>query len=94
MISDNDFLLSIDDCDGTGDHENYFKETTSAYELDGTYYTDCTKRAVSYRSKNEHRMLSTLTDYSILFSDGNSYYDLNIINEKNRNKKIFNPDFS
>ena len=47
------FIFSIDDCDGTGDHENYFKDITAAYEIDATSYTDCRKTAASYRSKYE-----------------------------------------
>ena len=57
------FNFSIDDCDGTGDHENYFKDITDAYEIDGTKYTNCRKKAVSYRSKDEHKPLSRLIEY-------------------------------
>ena len=95
QIGVNDSFLSIDDCDGTGDHENYFRDTSSAYEIDGTFYTDCVKKGVTYRSKNEHQPLSTLTQYSILASDGNKYFDVNISKRPTMsNRNIFNPDFS
>ena len=71
------FKFSIDDCDYTGDHENYFKYVTEAFELDGTKYTNCTKKAVSYRSKNEHKSLSKLSEKSILLSDGKRFFRLN-----------------
>ena len=56
------FNFSIDDCDGTGDHENYFKDITDAYEINGAKYTDCRKIAVSCRSKDEHAPLSRLNN--------------------------------
>ena len=71
------FKFSIDDCDHTGDHENYFKYVTEAFEIDGTKYTNCTKRAVSYRSKNEQKPLSKLSKISFLLSDGESFFRLN-----------------
>ena len=71
------FKFSIDDCDHTGDHENYFKYVTEAFEFDGTKYTNCTKRAVSYRSKNEHKPLSKLSEISFLLSDGENFFRLN-----------------
>ena len=71
------FKFSIDDCDYTGDHENYFKYVTEAFEFDGTKYTNCTKRAVSYRSKNEHKSLSKLSEQSFLLSDGEKFFRLN-----------------
>ena len=61
--------FSIDDCDGTGDHENYFNDITDAYEIDGTKYTNCKKIAVSYRSKYEHKPLSRIIESNFLLFD-------------------------
>ena len=86
-------FFSIDDCDNTGDHENYFKDVTEAYEIDGTKYTDCKKKAVTYRSKNEHKPLSRLTDKSILLSDGLRFSPLSHTELFNR-KEYIDPKYS
>ena len=87
------FIFSIDNCDNTGDHENYFKESTDAYDIDGTKYTDCIKKAVRYRSTEEHKLLSSLTEIVFLLSDGLEYTQ---VNDKKLSNKIemFNPDLS
>ena len=86
-------IFSIDDCDDTGDHENYFEELTDAYDIDGTVYTDCTKKAVRYRSKEEHKLLSGLTENVFLLFDGISYIPLS--HKKLSNKKgILSPKYS
>ena len=86
-------FLSIDDCDHTGDHENYFKNINEAYEIDGTKYENCDKVAVRYRSKNEHKPLSKLTKYSFLLFDGFSYRRF-FQNEFYGKTEILNPKFS
>ena len=88
-------MFSIDDCDGTGDHENYFKDITDAYEFDGTRYTNCRKKAVSYRSKNEHKPLSRLIKNDFLFLNKETgYYSFLRQRELLDNKGIFDPKFS
>ena len=88
-------IFSIDDCDGTGDHENYFKDTTDAYDVDGTKYSDCRKIAVSYRSKNEHKPLSKLIQYDfLLLNKPTGYYSFLKQQELLANKEILDPNFS
>ena len=88
-------FFSIDDCDGTGDHENYFKDVTDAYEFDGTKYTDCTKKAVSYRSKNEHLPLSRLIENNfLLLNRATGRYSYLKQQELLDNKEILDPKFS
>ena len=70
-------IFSIDDCDNTGDHENFFDESIVAYEIDGTQYTNCTKTAVRYRSREQHQFLSTLTKIVFVLSDGSKYTPVN-----------------
>ena len=88
-------FFSIDDCDGTGDHENYFKDVTDAYEFDGTKYTDCTKKAVSYRSKNEHLPLSRLIENNfLLLNRATGRYSYLKQQQLLDNKEILHPKFS
>ena len=89
------FNFSIDDCDGTGDHENYFKDITDAYEFDGTKYTDCRKKAVSYRSKYEHQPLSRLieNDFFLLNRETGHWSEL-FRQDLLDNKEILDPKFS
>ena len=89
------FIFSLDDCDGTGDHENYFQHTTEAYDVDGTKYSDCRKIAVSYRSKNEHKPLSKLIQYDfLLLNKPTGYYSFLKQQELLDNKEILDPNFS
>ena len=88
-------FFSIDDCNGTGDHENYFKDKTDAYDVDGTRYTNCRKKAVSYRSKNEHKRLRELckNDFFLLNKE-TGYYSLLLQQKLLENQGIFDPKFS
>ena len=89
------FYFSIDDCDGTGDHENYFKNTIDAYDFDGTRYTNCRTIAVSYRSKNEHKPISRLIDSDfLLLNQETGYYSFLRQRELLDNKENFDPKFS
>ena len=89
------FIFSVDDCDGTGDHENYFKLTTDAYDLDGTRYTNCTKIAVSYRSKNEQKRLPSLIENDFFLRDPETgHYSFLRQQELLDKKGIFDPKFS
>ena len=89
------FIFSIDDCDGTGDHENYFKDITDAYEVDGTKYTNCRKKAVSYRSKYQHEPLSRLIENDfLLLNRVTGHYSYLFQQELLDNKEILDPKFS
>ena len=88
-----DLLFSIDDCDNTGDHENYFDDSTDAYEIDGTQYTNCTKTAVRYRSRETHIFLSSLTNIKFLLYDGSKYTPVDH-EQLSKKKEILNPKFS
>ena len=88
-------MFSIDDCDGTGDHENYFKDVTDAYEIDGTKYSNCRKKAVSYRSKYEHLPLSRLIENDfLLLNRATGHYSYLKQQELLDNKEILDPKFS
>ena len=86
--------FSLDDCYGTGDHENYFN-INDAYEIDGTKYTNCRKKAVSYRSKEEHKPLSQLieNDFLLLNHETGGYSHL-FQQELLDNKQILDAKFS
>ena len=58
------YSFSLDNCTGTGDHENYFDVE---FDFDATRYTNCIKKAVFYRSKDDQIPLSMLTDTLFLF---------------------------
>ena len=89
------FIFSIDGCNGTGDHENYFKDITDAYEINGTQYTNCRKKFVSYRSRNEHKPVSALIENDFMFHHPETGYFLFLFQEKLRiNKEVFDPKFS
>ena len=88
-------FFSIDDCDGTGDHENYFNDITDAYEIDGTKYTNCKKIAVSYRSKYEHKPLSRLIESKFLLLNQETGRYLTLFQQQLFDKKeIIDPKFS
>ena len=87
------FIFSIDDCDNTGDHENFFDDLTDAYEIDGTHYTNCTKTAVRYRSREEHKFLSSLTKIVFLLNDGSKYTPINH-EQLSKKKEIIDPKYS
>ena len=86
-------IFSIDNCDNTGDHENFFDDSTDAYEIDGTKYTNCIKKAVRYRSREEHKLISSLTEVVFLLFDGLKYTHVNE-NKLSNEKEMFNPDLS
>ena len=86
-------ILSIDNCDNTGDHENFFDDSTDAYEIDGTKYTNCMKQAVRYRSKYEHKLISHLTEVVFFLFDGLKYTHVNEKKLSNQ-KEMFNPELS
>ena len=46
--------ISVDNTDGTGDHENYLVKAEEVFELDGTEYRNCSKKAVHIRSRSRH----------------------------------------
>ena len=68
--------------DSTGDHENYFQflknaqsDETIVFNIDGEKFTDCTKKAVYVRSKEEQRAWFTYTTaFTFLFSKNKKYY--------------------
>ena len=98
MISTH-FCFSVDDCNGTGDHENYFKDITDAYEfngeLNGIKYTDCRKKAVSYRSKYEHEPLSMLLEHDFfLLNQETGHYSYLFRQEFRDNNGILDPKYS
>ena len=70
-------IFSIDNCDNTGDHENYFEDSTVAYDIYGTQFTNCTKKAVRYRSREGHEPLSSLTKIVFHLYDGLKYTTVN-----------------
>ena len=86
-------IFSIDDCDNTGDHENFFGESIVAYEIDGTQYTNCKKKAVRYRSKEEHKFLSSLTKIVFLLYDGSNYISVDH-DQFSKQKNIIDPKYS
>ena len=89
------FIFSIDDCNGTGDHENYFKDITDAYEFDGTEYANCRKKFVSYRSRSEHKRVSKLIENDFFFHHPETGYFLFLFQQKLRDyKEVFDPKFS
>ena len=86
-------IFSIDDCDNTGDHESYFDESIVAYDIDGTQYTNCTKKAVRYRSSEEHEFLSSLTNIVFLLYDGSNYISVNH-EQLSKKKEMIDPKYS
>ena len=83
----------MDTPDGTGDHENYFVRTTHAYELDGTRYENCIKKAVNIRSKIEQKTWTAIDKYNFLYSNGFKYY--NMIKPIFQNQiPVLRPDYS
>ena len=86
-------MFSIDNCDNTGDHENFFDRSTDAYEIDGTKYTNCTKQAVRYRSKEDHKFLPSLKGTVFLLFDGFKYSPVNYTQFATQ-QAILNPKFS
>ena len=67
-------MFSIDTPDGTGDHENYLKDSKEAYQIDDSErveskYTDCEKKAVMVRSKFGHMPWYGLKGYNLVFSN-------------------------
>ena len=84
----------MDTPDGAGDHENYFDKTQDAYELDGTYYTDCIKKAMNIRSTVKHESWRAI-DKTFLYSDGRKYvYGNHDIESSISRKKFIRPDYS
>ena len=66
-------MFSVDDTDGTGDHENYLVETKTVFALDGIEYGDCKKIAVHIRSRSRHEpwygLSGKYSDIIFLFSE-------------------------
>ena len=85
-------IFSIDNCDNTGDHENFFNHSTDAYEIDGTKYTNCRKITVRYRSRVEHKLLSRLTTFVFLLYDGLHFTPVNY--DQLSKKNGINPNYS
>ena len=84
----------MDTPDGTGDHENYFLDKTDAFELDGTHYQDCIKKAVNIRSKKYHESWTAI-DKTFLYSNGFKYMYSNAENTKLQNSiPVIRPEYS
>ena len=78
----------MDTPDGTGDHENYFLNTKKAYELDGTLYENCIKKAMNIRSKEKHESWRAI-DKTFLYSKDFKYvYENQDIKSEISQKKI------
>ena len=66
----------------SGDHENYFNflkfeknKGTIARDLTGDEFTECEKKAVYVRSREEHKpWFAYAVDYTFLFSKQSKYY--------------------
>ena len=71
-------MFSVDDTDGTGDHENYLVETKTVFALDGIEYGDCKKIAVHIRSRSRHEpwygLSGKYSDIIFLFSKRKKFY--------------------
>ena len=86
----------MNECDGTGDHENDFKDITDEYEIDGTKYTYCRKLAVSYRKKHSHEPLSRLIQLNyhfLLLNEETGYYTNLFRQELLDNKEMLDPKY-
>ena len=72
----------MDNPQGTGDHENYLKNT-EAYDIDGSKYGKCRKKAVNIRSRNMHEPWYSLSgiydDVTLLFSRNSRYYSASVL---------------
>ena len=76
----------------TGDHENYLfyleneqKSKSKVYDEEGVEYVNCTKKAVSVRSENEHKDWFSLNAYyTFLFSNNKKYKESTSINLKDK----------
>lgn len=68
---------SVDTPDGTGDHENYFQRSTDVFELNGSHFKKCKKKAVHIRSRSKHEPWYSLSgiysDIVFLFSKDGKY---------------------
>ena len=68
---------------------------TDAYEIDGTKYTDCRKKAASYRSKYEHKPLSRLIEsVFVLLNQETGRYQTLFQQQLFDKKEIIDPKFS
>ena len=88
---------SVDNPGGTGDHENYFPQSTDVYELDGSKYRKCGKKAVHIRSKNKHEPWYSLSgiysDIIFLFSKNNRYTIEAQFSDDIKYTRALNPDY-
>ena len=70
-------MLSQDNPDGTGDHENYFANS-EVYDIDGQHFVNCTAKAVHIRSKGGHEKGHlhwwNLKEYTFFFSKRSEYF--------------------
>ena len=68
---------SVDKPDGTGDHENYFQQSSDVFELNGSQFRDCKKKAIHIRSRIKHEPWYSLSgiysDIVFLFSKDGKY---------------------
>ena len=89
--------------DSSGDHENYlnffeFEKNihTIAKDLSGDEYTECKKKAVYVRSREEHKpWFAYSAEYTFLFSKNKKYHHANKIQFKHfpSYSKTFRPDY-
>jgi len=67
----------LDNPQGTGDHENFFKKT-EAFSLGGQKYEKCQKKAVHIRTRYMHVPWYSLSgiypDITLLFSKNSKYF--------------------
>ena len=89
---------SVDEPDGTGDHENYFQQSTDVFDLNGAQYGNCVKKAVHIRSKNKHEPWFSLSgiysDIVFLFSkDGKYTTRVSDSPHEIKYTRVLNPDY-
>ena len=70
-------------------------DITDAYEFNGTQYTDCKKKAVSFRSKDEHKPLSELSieNNVLLLNHETGLYSFLYHDQVLDNGEIFDPKY-
>ena len=88
---------SVDKPDGTGDHENYFQQSKDVYELNGSKYTKCKKKAVHIRSRSKHEPWYSLSgiysDIIFLFSKNNVYRETIDSPDDISYTRVLSPDY-
>ena len=89
---------SVDKPDGTGDHENYFRQSSDVFELNGSQYKDCKKKALHIRSISKHEPWYSLSgiysDIVFLFSK-NGKYTTRVLDSPDDIKytRVMNPEY-